>query len=197
MPIGGVMSAGRSANTIMGGRAVNGITAAAAPGAFRSDNGGMAGYVDWRWVGWPRTGAMCAPIVQCCCKGPWSLAPGEIQPLIIDWSRWIASLPGYVANCIDTASLWDMTLAVPAPADPAIIKMTSGQESADPDPPDNSDVADLISLVPPSAVQVLISASEQAKIGAQYRLSLCLSARDCDGRRIRMCDCVVITIAEC
>ena len=29
------------------------------------------------WIGWPRTGAMCAPIVQCYCRGPWTIAPGD------------------------------------------------------------------------------------------------------------------------
>jgi hypothetical protein len=38
----------------------------------RSPADSPAGRSDW--IGWPRTGAMCAPIVQCCCKGPWTIA---------------------------------------------------------------------------------------------------------------------------
>ena len=58
-------------------------------------------------------------------------------------------------------------------------------------------VEEVISLMPPCATQVLIEAAPGATIGAQYRLSLCLVARDCEGRRIKMRDCVVIVIAEC
>jgi hypothetical protein len=96
-----------------------------------------------------------------------------------------------------SASLWDMGTSPPQIADPAIIKITSGMIN-DPDPPDNSDVADLVSVMPPYGTQTLIAVAKDARVGALYRLDLCVVACDgCAGRKIRMCDCVVIAIAEC
>lgn len=61
-----------------------------------------------------------------------------------------------------------------------------------------SDTGSDVSVIPPFATQTLIEVSKDATIGAQYRLSICLMACDgCDGRKMRMCDCVVIVIAEC
>jgi hypothetical protein len=99
----------------------------------------------------------------------------------MNWRAWLTSeaTQGFNLYEVDWASLWDMTRSLwdmtrspPQIADPSIIKITSGTEN-DPDPPDNSDVADLVSVMPP--------------YGAQTRW-----------RRMRAsADCVVIAIAEC
>jgi hypothetical protein len=41
---------------------------------------------------------LCAPI-QCRCR-PWSIGPDEMQPLTLDWSRWLnsSSLGGITLN---------------------------------------------------------------------------------------------------
>src|SRR5215471_6117480 len=138
---------------------------------------------------WPRP-ASCLPPVQCCCGGPWILPPGEAQPLIMDWSGWLAKVPGFNLNMVESASLWDMSKAPPVIADPAKIKLLSGTD--DDETPDNDDGAHFVSLIPPCAGQVLVEAAPNLAIGGQYKLDLCVVARDCDGRRIRKCDCVVI-----
>src|SRR5262249_43975822 len=98
---------------------------------------------------------------------------------------------------VHSSSLWDMGKSPPQTANPAIIKITSGMIN-DPDPPDNSDVADLVSVMPPYGTQTLIAVAKDARVGALYRLDLCVVACDgCAGRKIRMCDCVVIAIAKC
>jgi len=180
MTNGGTIYAGRAVRPLSTGRAIGSIVPSPA--------------IDTTI--WPRTGAMCAPLVQCCCKGPWSIGPGETLPLVLDWSQWLASLPGYNLNKVAEMDLFDMTVNPPRPADHDIITITTGTGD-DPDEPDNADLADRVSLIPPSAMQMLVEVSEEAVIGAQFKLSLAVTARDCDGRRITMRDCVVITIAEC
>src|SRR5262245_13240735 len=186
MANGQTIYTGRAVTSIFGGRALSNLQGLGGQGL-----GTMPGPASW-----PRTGAMCAPIQQCCCKGPWTIAPGETQPLIMDWSPWVTSALGCQINKVDTEPSWDMNVSPPAPAPPGVIKIVSGM-SGDPEPPNNSEAAALLGLIPPYGVQALIEVGEGAAIGAQYRLSLCLIARDCDGRKIKQCDCVVITIAEC
>jgi hypothetical protein len=124
----------------------------------------------------------------------------------MNWGAWLTSeaTQGFNLYEVDSASLWDMTRSLwdmtrspPQIADPAIIKITSGTIN-DPDPPDNSDAAELVSVIPPHGTEMLIAVAKDARIGALYRLDLCVVACDgCADRKIRMCDCVVIVIAEC
>jgi hypothetical protein len=137
----------------------------------------------------------CAP-VQCCCKGPWSIGPGETLPMLLDWSRWLASVPGYNLNAVASAALLDMNVNPPAPANPAEIAVVSGQGD-DPDPPDNSDVAELVSLMPPTVTQALFSVGADTAIGRMYRFNIAVTARDCDGRKITMQDCVMVVVQQC
>jgi hypothetical protein len=151
------------------------------------------------WIGWPRTGAMCAPLIQCCCKGPFTIAPGEVASLLMNWRAWLTSesAQGFNLYEVHSASLWDMTRSPPQIANPAVIKITSGTEN-DPDPPDNSDVAALISVLPPFGTKTLIAVSPNARIGRLFKLELCVVACDgCAGRKIRQCDCIAIAIQEC
>lgn len=181
-------------NTIFAGRATGSVFAGrATPTILAGPDTAM--FPRGTTPGWPSQG-ICSPVQQCCCKGPVNVAPGEIQSIVLNWGRWIDSVPGYQLNTIDEVSLFDMSLTPPQPADPAVIKVVSGKGD-DPDPPDNSAAKGLAGLIPPYGTQVLIEAGATARIGAQYKLNICLIARDCDGRKIRQCDCVVITIAEC
>jgi len=179
MANGGTIFAGRAVSQLAAGRAVGSI----APSSVVNGS-------------FPRNAALCAPVQQCCCKGPWTIGPGETLPLILDWSTWLNSLPGYNLNKVADMSLFDMTVNPPQPADPDIIKVVSGIGD-DPEEPDNSDVGDLAALIPPTAIQVMFEVSSEARIGAQYKLDFGLFARDCEGRRITMRDCVAVVIAQC
>lgn len=182
--------AGRSSGMINAGRSASSLLMGGGPV-------GWTGSANWNNWPFPRSSGMCAPIVPCCCKGPVTIAPGEIAPIILNWGAWIDSVPGYSLNTVAEATLYDMTVVPPAPADEDIIHITSGIGLGDDPPPDNADGAGFVGLIPPYGTQVLIAVSNDARIGAQYRLTICMIARDCDGRKIRQCDCVVITIAEC
>jgi hypothetical protein len=184
MANGGTIYAGRAPAMLYGGRSVSSLSA-----SMQS------------LASWSRGHGLCVPTVQCCCKGPWTIAPGEQLALTITWANWLADPNGgpplYFMNKVDEASLYDMTSGRPTPADPEEIRVVTGIAADDPDEFDNADVADLINLRPPFATEVFILASKDARIGSQYRLSMCVLARDCEGRLQRMCDCFVITVAEC
>jgi hypothetical protein len=137
----------------------------------------------------------CAPI-QCCCKGPWSIGPGERLPLVMDWSRWLASVPGYNLSSVASAALMDMTVNPPVPANATEIKVVSGMGD-DPEPPDNGNAAALVGLIPPVGTQTLFEVDSNTPIGKQYRFNIAVTARDCDGRKITMQDCVMVVIAQC
>lgn len=147
------------------------------------------------WSG-QRMHGMCAPVLECCCAGPVNVAPGAVRPVIMNWGRWIESLPEYSLEEVVSASLIDMRLAPPAPADPDIIKVVTGKEN-DGTTPDNEDAHGFIDVLPPYGTLALIEASRDAQIGHQYKLDICVTARNCRGRVLRECGCVVITIAEC
>lgn len=138
---------------------------------------------------------ICAP-VQCCCKGPWTIGPGETLPLILDWSRWLNSIGGYNMNVVSKASLTDIIASPQVAADPLKIRVIAGNGET-PDPADNSDVASVVNLMPPAATSAMIEVAPDATIGAQYRFDICLTARDCDGRKATMCDCVMVVIQQC
>lgn len=199
----GIIAGGRAISTVFGGRGISPVSGlmggwgALAPGGFYSPSSPSA---------WPRTGAMCAPQVQCCCDGPWNIGPGETQPLVYDVSQWLASVPGYQLIGVSAAALFDMTRSPPIAADPEVVRVVTGIYGRDPEPPDNSDVAELISLVSmvnpvmnvTTAVETLIQAGPNAPIGAQFKLDLCLVAcSGCDGKKIVQCRCIIITVAEC
>lgn len=137
--------------------------------------------------------AICAPVNPCPCQN-WSIAPGEQLPLTIDWSGWLASVPGFSLHSIKTVELVDLNTNPPVPIDSdnpdAPIRLVSGM---DVDPPNSQPGFALI--VAGVATQFIIEASPDVAIGRAYRLNLRVNARDCNGRKIAPWDCVFITIA--
>lgn len=176
-------------NTFAGGRPVSGLYGGRAVSPVLSSWAGDGG-------AWPGNATACGARPRCCCKGPWTIGPGETLPLVLQWQRWIDSVPGYALSKVVETSLFDMTVNPPVAADPEIIKIVSGTDDST-EEPDNEDAADLIGLIPPYATQALVAVGDAARIGAQFRLNIAVTARDCDGRRITMRDCVAIVIAEC
>ena len=182
----GALSGGRAVGAFYGGRAVTSFRSGAAASSITTDVST-----------WPRSGA-CGPPVQCCCKGSWNIGPGERLPLIVAWSPLINSVPGYTLSDVSSASLMDMNAQPIVPADPEIIKVTSGKAGVDETELDNEDVSDQITISPTFVTtQAIIEVSPKASVGKMYRLNICVMARDCEGHDIRMCDCYVISIAQC
>jgi hypothetical protein len=184
--VNGTLIGGRSLSTFYGGRAVQSFRSGAAASVLPASD----------FSTWPRTGA-CGPPVQCCCKGPFNIGPGETLPLIVQWSPIINSVPDYRLSRVTRASLWDMNANPVVPADPSIIRLTPDGISNDEEESDNEDVADQITIEPPWFTTALVRVAKGAIIGRQYRLNICVALRDCRPRELEICDCYVIVIAEC
>jgi len=105
------------------------------------------------------------------------------------------SLPGFNLAKVLEASLYDMTLTPPAPADPDIIKLLASDD--DETEPDNEDLAAAIRIVPPYDTLAFVAVDIDAPINSQFRLNLAVKARNCDSDPAIMRVCVVITVAEC
>src|SRR5215831_19616038 len=71
---------------------------------------------------------ICQPLTPCCCKGPWTLGPGESQPLTLEWSRWLNSSggTGFTLAYVDQLMLLDYSVNPPVAADPRQIRIVSG-----------------------------------------------------------------------
>src|SRR5215475_6097313 len=160
------------------GRAVSSVSMGRVLSSLNLGTAGPAGRVYPAWgsgvgndfVGWPRTAAMCVPPIQCCCKGPITVGPGEVRPVFGDWTGWLQSdsMQGFNLFEIASAQLLDVTRTPMIPADPAIIKIV--RNTQDPAPPNNGDVKGLIDLVPPSGMRFMIEAAPDAPIGKQFKL---------------------------
>lgn len=132
---------------------------------------------------------ICQPINPCPCH-PWSLAPGDQQPLFVDWSGWLASVPGYALNSVLAAELLDLNVSPPAPANPDEMALVSGM---DVDPvPSTPGFTNIVG----TATENLIKAGTDVAVGRAYRLNLAVAARDCNGRKITAQDCVFITTSQ-
>lgn len=184
MPNGTMILAGRSSGTIYAGRASAPVT---------------VGQLQVPSISAPlwRSGGACLPIPQCCCKGPVTIAPGETALIPLNWATWVDSTQ-YNIYSVDEATLYDMSESPPVPADPDVIKITTGINGSDPAVVDNADAADLVKVIPPYGTNLMISVARDAVIGKQYKLTVCvLACSGCDPGKLRQCDCVVITVAEC
>jgi hypothetical protein len=135
-------------------------------------------------------GAMtiCQPN-PCPCH-PWSIRPGDQQPLLVDWAGWLASVPGYSLNSVVDAELLDLKVNPPAPADPDELALVSG---LDVDPPSGNPG---FTKIVGTATENLIRAGTDVPVGRAYRLNLAVAARDCMGRKIRTSDCIFITTSQ-
>jgi hypothetical protein len=132
--------------------------------------------------------SLCPPVNPCPCH-PWSIAPGDQQPLLIDWAGWLASVPGYTLNSVVGAELLDLNVNPPAPADPNEIALVSGLD-VDPTPGTPG-----FTHIVGTATENLILAGADVPVGRAYRLNLSVAARDCFGRKIRT-SCIFITTSQ-
>jgi hypothetical protein len=131
---------------------------------------------------------ICAPIQPCPCH-PWSIAPGDTQPLYVDWSGWLASVPGYALNAVESAELLDLNVNPPVPADPDEIALVSG---LDVDPvPSTPGFTNIVG----TATENIVKAGADVPVGKAYRMNISVCARDCFGRKIVTSDCVFINVS--
>lgn len=133
---------------------------------------------------------VCAP-VQCCCD-EWTTAPGLTLPLFIDWSIWLASLPGFKLTEVAAAELSKIANPV-VPAPPEELDLVSGKT-----PPPSPAPPGFTELLSNGTVTLnIVQAGAAVPVGNLYRLDLTVNARDCDGRVIVLKYCVTIYIVAC
>src|SRR5262245_10958991 len=137
---------------------------------------------------------ICPPIDACACCGRWTIGPGQTLPLLIDWSVWLASIPGFVLRSISKAELLDYTgSSGPVPADPAKIDLVSGLpvDPTDALPGFTKIIADAM------ATQNIVQVADDTPVGSLYRLNITALARDCECRELVLPYCVMINVTAC
>jgi hypothetical protein len=135
--------------------------------------------------------AICAPATSCCCDD-WTISPGLTLPLFIDWSVWLASLPGYKLNAIAKVTLCKVANPIVAAPDYEIA-LVSGRE-----PPPATGNPGWTEILNNGTVTLnIIKAGDDVAIGNLYRLDLTVNARDCDSRVLVLKYCVSIYIVSC
>jgi hypothetical protein len=112
--------------------------------------------------------------------------------LQIDWAQTLAQQPGFFLSSVLSAELLDVNVSPPVAADPAEISLVSGMD-VDPDPPPQPGFTNISGTVS----QNMIECDEDTAIGRSYRFNIVVIARDCQGRKIKVKDCVFISVQEC
>lgn len=138
---------------------------------------------------WNRT-QQCGPITSCCSMY-WSIGAGETLPLQIDWQGFLASVPGYSLNAIESVELVDLMKNPPGPADEDAIALVSGL-ATDPE----THLPGFGQIIDAKATEFLIRASADIAASSCYRLDVCLGLVNCNGRRLQVCDCVNIQVSR-
>lgn len=131
--------------------------------------------------------AACAPVSPCACH-PWSLRPGEQLPLVIDWSVFLSSVPGYALHSVVSASLTNLNTNPPGPADPDDIDTVPTIETAMPWTGDNPPVR----IYGEGLTEAIIKLDSSVPLNNVFRFDITVQLKGCDGRVLQVSDCVFI-----
>lgn len=131
----------------------------------------------------------CTPDPACNCH-PWSIGSGETWPLRIDWTAWLASIPGYQMFGVPSITIENLNVSPATSADPEEID-TVPSYLGEQVPPD---VATRFVGPMRNISETLIAVGADVQVGRLYRLNINVSAKDCDNRVVNIKDCVFIRI---
>ena len=132
----------------------------------------------------------CAPVSPCACH-PWSIRPGEQLPLVIDWSVFLASTPGYALHAVVEATLTDLNVNPPAPADDDQIDTVPTISTANPWAGDNPPVR----IFGQTLTEAIIEVADDVPLNSVYRFDIAVQLKGCDGRVLKVTDCVFIQVS--
>lgn len=132
----------------------------------------------------------CPPPSSCCCD-LWAIPPGQQLVLTVDWSPALATQPNFSLNSIISADLLDVNQSPAVPAVDTEISLVSGM---DVDPPVSQPG---FTNILGSFTQNIVKCEADTAIGRSYRLNLVAAARDCNGRKIILTECVFINVQAC
>jgi hypothetical protein len=130
----------------------------------------------------------CAPYPACTCM-VWDVRPNETVPMQIDWTGLLASVDGFTLASIEAASLTNMMVNPPAPADIAEIELVSGHVT----PPSNAWPGNTV-ITGDNRVTVNMIKTGDVPVGKVFRFDISLGLVDCNGRKIIINDCVSISV---
>lgn len=133
--------------------------------------------------------AVCAPISPCACH-PWQIGPGETLPLIIDWSVFLSSVPGYALHSVVAATLTNLNATPTTPADPDEIDTVPPIATAQPWTGDNPPVK----VIGGIATEAIIEVASDVALNSVYRFDISVQLKGCDGRILVVKDCVFIQV---
>jgi hypothetical protein len=136
--------------------------------------------------------ALCPPPINPCPCHPWAIGPGETLPLIIDWSAWLASVPGFSLHGVASVVITDLNVSPTVPADADDIDTVPPLAGWTPPATDATAAARIINGM---ASESLIKVGADVPMGRVFRYDIQVTARDCDGRLIAVSDCVFIRVA--
>lgn len=134
--------------------------------------------------------AACAPVSPCACH-PWSIRPGEQLPLVIDWSVFLASVPGYVLNSVVEATITDLNLNPPVIVDPDLIDTVPPLATAKPWTGDNPPVR----IFGDSLTEAIVEVDADVPLNNVFRFDITVQLKGCDGRVLKVKDCVFIQVS--
>ena len=133
----------------------------------------------------------CAPAPVCDC-GLWEVWPNEVQPLVLDWTRYVASTGGYNLASIKKAEIVNLMVSPPAPANPDDIALVSGLAT---DPatswPGFTNIGGDAQM--PTTLNH-IKTGPDIPVGSVYRLDMSVGLVDCHGHEITKNTCVTISV---
>lgn len=133
----------------------------------------------------------CSPTQCCPCHGPFFIKPGERTNIIIDWSEWLSSQPGYslTDNPASTAAIKNISGATPVspPASEAQI-VASGPLSTN-----------MSRVTGTNNTRIMIEIGAATPVGTKYKIDFVQYARGCDADMgsINMPDCILVEVANC
>jgi hypothetical protein len=131
----------------------------------------------------------CAPYPACTCM-LWDVRPGETVPMQIDWTGLLASVEGFKLSSIEAASISNMMVSPPAPADAADIELVSGLGT---DPTSGWPGYTVITGENNITVNMIKTGAAVA-VGKVFRFDISLGLTDCNGRKVIINDCVSISV---
>jgi len=131
----------------------------------------------------------CSPYPACTCM-MWEVRPGETVPMQIDWTGLLASVDGFGLSSIESATLSNMMVSPPAPADMTEIELVSGHAT----PPANAWPGNTVITGENRMTVNMIKTGANLAVGKVFRFDISLGLTDCNGRKMVVNDCVSISV---
>jgi hypothetical protein len=131
----------------------------------------------------------CAPYPACTCM-LFEVRPNETVPMPIDWTLPLSSIEGQSLSSIESATLSNMMVSPPAPADDAEIELVSGMAT---DPANSA--PGFTRIMGDGRLTVnMIKTGPDVPVGKVFRFDITVGLTDCNGVKTVINECVSISV---